>query len=312
MKQFSITHKVTYNLMSYTGFKALLIFFMLTEGPKSFKEIREKIALHPYIHEQISIDTMRVYINSLKRIGCEVKRIKGSDKISKYVITSHPFELTITDSQKNSLLKIYKNIVKSMDIKSILYMNNFLEKIGNYIKDQNFIDTIINYSMMKDIDKNLLENLLDYCQNQRQIVIKYCSPNSKEKNIEIITKGIEILNNKIYLKGFGFEYNQDTIFPVSRIKEIIEVKDVANNISKIKKLKVQYEIKNCKFDLAENEKIITKDNNKIVIEASTTNKFLLTQRLLEFGPDCKIIKPNSYKAEFVELLNNMKAGYYCG
>ena len=47
MKEFVKTQKVTYNLMSFTGFKALLIFSMLTKGPKSFDEIAYEVENHP-------------------------------------------------------------------------------------------------------------------------------------------------------------------------------------------------------------------------------------------------------------------------
>ena len=88
MKQFIKNQKVTYNLMSFTGYKALLIFNLLTESPKSYEEIKNYIYNHPYLREQISMDTMRVYMNSLKRLGCEIKRIKGEDKVSRYFISA--------------------------------------------------------------------------------------------------------------------------------------------------------------------------------------------------------------------------------
>ena len=91
MKEFIKTKKVTYNLMSFTAFKALVLFAELAQSPKSYKEICDIFYNHPYLREQISIDTLRVYINSLKRLGCEVKRVKGEDKESRYVITKHPF-----------------------------------------------------------------------------------------------------------------------------------------------------------------------------------------------------------------------------
>ena len=59
MKEFVKTQKVTYNLMSFTGFKSLLIFSLLAEGPKSYEEISQYIYNHPYLREKISIDTLR-------------------------------------------------------------------------------------------------------------------------------------------------------------------------------------------------------------------------------------------------------------
>ena len=314
MKEFVKTQKVTYNLMSFTGFKSLLIFSLLAEGPKSYEEISQYIYNHPYLREKISIDTLRVYINSLRRLGCEVKRVRGEDKISRYVITKNPFELKLTPEQIQSVIKVYKNIVKTMDINEIVAMEHFFEKIGCYIKNDEFIAEMRKISMLKDIDIKLLEDLIDCCDKKEQIIISYNSPNSGEKDIELTADKIEISNGKIYLYGTGLEYMQYGSFLVSRIYKIKEIKlnktipDNLNNFKIIYKLECEPE----KIQLNENEKIIEKQKNKTVIEMNTSNDFLARQRLLEFGPLCTILEPESFKNDFIKLLKDMKAGYYCG
>lgn len=313
MKEFIKNQKVTYNLMSFTGFKALLIFSLLTEGPKSYEDISKYLYNHPYLREKISIDTLRVYINSLKRLGCEVKRIRGEDKISRYVITEHPFELKLTSEQIQSIIKVYKSIVKNMDIKEIISMIHFFEKIGSYIKNQEFVEEIKKISMFNTINIKLLEDLIECCDKKEQIVILYNSPNSGEKDVELIADKIEISNGKIYLYGTGFEYMQYGSFLASRIIKIKEIKLHSTIPQNIKKLKITYEL-NCtpdKIKLKENEKIIEEKDNKTIIEMHTSNNFLARQRLLEYGPLCKIIAPENFKNDFISLLQNMKAGYYC-
>ena len=59
------------------------------------------------------------------------------------------------------------------------------------------------------------------------------------------------------------------------------------------------------------EKIINQNDDKLTINAKTSNTFLLIQRLLSFGSNCKIISPENFKNEFVTLLKDMKAGYCC-
>lgn len=313
MKQFIKNQKVTYNLMSFTGYKALLIFNLLTEGPKSFEEISDYIYNHPYLREKISMDTMRVYMNSLKRLGCDVKRIKGDDKISRYYVAEHPFELRLTIEEQKSVINVYKNIVKNMDIEELLSMDNFFEKLGRYIKDEEFIANLCKHSPIKGIDKSLLKNLIDCCNRKDQIVITYHSPNSGIKQIEIISDKLEITNNKVYFYGTGFEYMQYGSFLVNRIKSIDEIKTERTNPEGLKKIKIKYEL-TCKpkeIMLQDNEKIIEQNNQKTVVEMITTNDFFAKQRLLEFGPRCKILEPNDFKENFVNLLKNMKAGYYC-
>ena len=300
--------------MSFTGYKALLLFSLLTEGPKSYEEICEYFFNHPYLREKISIDTLRVYINSLRRIGCEVKRFRGDDKISRYVITAHPFELKLSDEQIQSVIKIYKSIVKNMDVKELLSMERFFEKIGSYIKNDDFIADIRKISMLRDIDKKLLEDLLDCCDRKEQIVIQYNSPNSGEKSIELIADKIDSSNGKIYLYGTGFEYMQYGSFLVSRIKKINEIKIEKTIPENLKEFRITYTLE-CspdKLNPADNEKIIEKHNNYAVIEMKTSNDFLAKQKLLEYGPICKVLEPESFKNDFIKLLKDMKAGYYCG
>ena len=314
MKQFLKDQKITYNLMSFTGYKALVLFNLLTEGPKSYNEICEYFMNHPYLREKISIDTLRVYINSLKRVGCEVKRFRGEDKESRYVILAHPFELNITAEEMQSIIKIYKSLVKNIDIKELLSLENFFEKIYSYIKNDEFLSNIRKVSMLNGIDKGLLSNLITCCDKKDQIVITYNSPNSGNKNIELIADKIEINNGKIYLYGIGFEYMQYGSFLLSRIKQINEIKVDKTIPSGIKELTVTYELE-CnpkKFIPAEDEKVIKTENNKVVVEVTTSNEFLLRQKLLELGPSVKILGPDNFKEDFITCLKDMKAGYYCG
>ncbi len=311
MKQFIKTQKVTYNLMSFTAFKALLIFSMLIESPKSYEEISNSMLENRYIKEKISIDTMRVYINSLKRIGCEVKRTKAEDKISKYQITSYPFELKITEEQLQSIIKIYKSLSKSLNIRDIIAMDNMFEKIGKHIKDSNFIQKIRGYSILKDVNIELIKQLIEYCNAKKLITISYKSPNSGEKDIDIIPDNIEISNGKIYLFGYGLEYKQTTGFLVNRINVVKNVKDIEENTINSTTVKVKYKIISSNSEIVPEkyETIINKQNNTYLMEAETNNLFYLKQRLLEFGPQCKIISPIEFKRDFVKLLKDMKAGY---
>ena len=313
MKEFIKSNKVTYNLMSFTGYKALLLFSLLAESPKSYEEICNYFFNHPYLREKISIDTLRVYINSLKRIGCEVKRFRGEDKISRYVITAHPFELKMSEDEMQSVIKTYKSLVKNINVNELLSLEKFFEKIGKYIKSKKFINEIKNISPLKDINRKILEELLDCCEKKNQIVIEYNSPNSGVKDIEILTDKIDISNGKVYLYGTGFEYMEYGIFLVSRIKEIKEIKLNKTIPENLKTICITYELtcnpKNLILD--NNEKLIKSDTNKATIELTTSNEFLAKQKFLEYGPTCKIVSPENFKNDFIALLNNMKAGYYC-
>ena len=267
MKQFLKDQKITYNLMSFTGYKALILFNLLTEGPKSYNEICDYFMNHPYLREKISIDTLRVYINSLKRVGCEVKRFRGEDKESRYVILSHPFELKITPEQMQSIIKIYKSLVKNIDIKELLSLENFFEKIYSYIKNDEFLSNIRKVSMLNGIDKHLLTNLIGCCDKKDQIVITYNSPNSGKKNIEfrLLNEKSENINQGDKIKFRVLD--NDNLYILASVVE----KFVFNNIDELWKHKeilsnnvlgyTKEELMSAFYDIFGKEKVI---NSKIV------------------------------------------------
>jgi predicted DNA-binding transcriptional regulator YafY len=221
--------------------------------------------------------------------------------------------LNYSPEQLQSALKVLKSLVKNMDIEELLDMDEFLEKIGTYIKNTEFIDEVKQISYLKDIDKDILRELLQCCKDKNQIIVTYNSPNSGDKKMEILADKIDIINGKVYLCGINFEYKQDGIFLINRIKNIEEIKTETTMPKGIKETKVVYEVvNNPNYELESFEKVLEKDDKKLVIEATTTNNFLLRQRLLALGPNCTIISPEEFKTKFVELLKDMKAGYYCG
>ncbi|MFR1672965.1 MAG: hypothetical protein ACLSWI_08490, partial [Candidatus Gastranaerophilaceae bacterium] len=216
MKEYIKTDKVTYNLISFTGFKALLLYGFLLDSPKSYDEICEHFLANKHLKEKISIDTLRVYITSLKRSGCEVKRQK-IDGVSKYFITAHPFELNFSKDQLQSIIKTYKNIVKNISINELLSLEKFFKKLANHVQNEDFLEVYEKNSVFKDLNLQLIEELLECCDRKDQIVMLYNSPNSGQKEIEIITDKLEFSNNKLYLYGTGFEYMQYGSFLASRI-----------------------------------------------------------------------------------------------
>ena len=313
MKEFIKSQKITYNLMSFTAFKSLLMFTILVESPKSFDEIISIIENHPYLREKVSIDTVRVYLNSLKRIGCEIKRVRGADKVSRYYITSHPFELNLSDAELSSVVKVFKTLAKSMDVKDLLFMDNLFEKIGSYIKNQDFVNTMRKISMLKGVNKELLTEFIEYCDKNLKVTISYKSPNSGLKDIDVIAENLEVKNGKIYLCGFGLEYNEHGIFLFDRIKQIKNVAKPENVPNDIKKISVVYQvdIPSRKVELEPNETLLKKRGNKFTIAITSSNRFLLKQKFLELADTCQVLEPEDFREDFINTLKDMKAGYYC-
>lgn len=314
MKEFMKTKTVTYNLMSFTGFKALYFFSLLLEAPRSYEEINEAFMQHEFIKESISIDTFRVYLTSLKRAGCEIiktRRVEGG----KYKMLSHPFQLKISDDQVKSLVKIYKMISKNIEVDELVILDNFLQKLTTMLDNEKLVEAYETTTAFKGVDKSLTMELYKHCRKKSQITILYNSPRNGQKEFQIITDKVEFSNGKLYLYGTGLDYKQYTYFPVGRILKVLSVSLKKSEVEDIKTYKVGYELSSnsASARLCDEETIKEiKDDNTVVVEYVSSNLFMIKQKILSYGSSCKVLYPEFVKDEILQTLNSMKAGYLNG
>ena len=64
-----------------------------------------------------------------------------------------------------------------------------------------------------------------------------------------------------------------------------------------------------RYQIRENEKLLEKHDNSIVISNRGENKEVLFARLLRYDDKCEIINPKAYREEFCQILNSTLANY---
>lgn len=309
MKKFMEKNVITHNLMSFSGFKSLLIFSMLTQSPKSYNDIKTALENNEYLRETISVDAIRIYINSLKVAGCEVKTIKEG-RNTKYYIDSNPFELKISDEQVESMVKVVKAISKSIEISDFLALYQFFDKLSPYIKNEDLKMKLKYVSPVGNIKPDLIYNLMKYADKKIKISILYFSKISGLEKIDIIPDKLYIKNGKMYVSGHSEKYNNYASFLVSDIREITSVSlNSSNTKNNIYIVQYEYFKNDNEFKPQNNETILNETNDKLVVEISSPDKFMITQRILSLTNKCRVISPKEYKQEMIECLKQMKENY---
>lgn len=309
MKKFMETNVITHNLMSFSGFKSLLIFSMLTQSPKSYSDIKTALENNEYLRETISVDAIRIYINSLKVAGCGVKTIKEG-RNTKYYIDSNPFELKISDEQVESMVKVVKAISKSIEISDFLALYQFFDKLSSYIKNEDLKMKLKYVSPVGNIKPDLIYNLMKYADKKIKISILYFSKISGLEKIDIIPDKLYIKNGKMYVSGHSEKYNNYASFLVSDIREITSVSlNSSNTENNIYIVQYEYFKNDNEFKPQNNETILNETNDKLVVEISSPDKFMITQRILSLTNKCRVISPKEYKQEMIECLKQMKENY---
>jgi len=315
MKEFRKTKTVTYNLMSFTGFKALLLFSLLMEGPKSYNEISTAFMEHPYLQEKISKDTVRVYINSMRRIGCEIAS-ENVDKSYKYRLVRSPYLIDITEIQSRGLSKVYKILSKTMSVDELVSLHEFFYKLRDNVKNPEVFDEVNKVSIVKGVKFEILKNLVNLVRDNQQVILSYASANSKgtSKDIEILLERFKIRNDKIYVEGIAKNFENKLSLLASRIKEIKEVKPLKDRDLTFNSTIIGYEYFGDleDFELNENEVIKEALPDRVVIEVTSDNEFFTRQRILALADKARVIYPKEYRDQFIEWLKNMEAGYRLG
>ena len=93
--------------ISLTGLRALAILGLLMGQNRSLDEIREIFIKNGILGKENSNDILRIDINTLKAMGCEISR--ASQKTDyKYKLGMHPFALDFKAEQISALKKVYK------------------------------------------------------------------------------------------------------------------------------------------------------------------------------------------------------------
>lgn len=307
MQELLTKNTVNCNLMSLTGYRTLVILSLLIEAPRSTDEINTYFLNNQYIQDKFSNDTLRIYINSLRAIGCQITDANKANK--KYELISHPFEYDVPKSQLKALSKLYKSIFYKLDNRKLLEMENLFSKLSDNTKNEATKNYLTNLSVIKNVDRNILNDLILHCKNNNQIVILYNSPRSGIKEIEIICDKLSFRFDKLYLWGNNLTYNEYSFLPVERITKILNIK-LRKDENNIQPIKVVYELHNSANYLPEqDERIIEQTEDKLVIEINSKNEFNLMQRILYMADSCKVLEPASFKEELLGKLKTMEQYY---
>lgn len=296
--------------ISWTGLRLIIIFAALLEKPLSANEIQKYFEENHYPKNLFSKDTLRNDINALKLAGCEISRADKANNF-KYNMISNPFNLQIDKEMAKSLYRVYDKIYKILNFEQLILLENLFEKFANYTKDKEIAEYLKGISLLSKIDKNLIMDLNSACLKNQEIEFDYKAPNSGLQKITMLAEDLEFRSKKLYITGYCFTYGSNSFLKVSNIQTPVifhlNKSSVKDNIISIHYKLFGHAMMN--FYPNNNEKILEKNENSILVEYKESNKFKIYQRLLAYGGDCEIISPDEIKEEIKSKLLKMLEMY---
>lgn len=292
-----------------TGVRAILILTALAESPKSAEELQQFLLSSDILNDKkYSVDTLRADINVLKAIGCIIsKATKTND--NKYHLLSHPFLPEICEDEIDVLKFGYKEIAKTASIPKLIDFHNLFIHISKLTNDENLKDKILNISILKNEDLDLVERLLKEEERHNKIRIIYQPPESKEREYEITIDRLGVRNDKLYVFGYNHTKNDRCFLNVSRIKQFLYgLPDNSPDLGADTVIRFKLHIES-KDVLEENEEIISRSGDYLLAEGRYYNKFIGIQRMLNLVPDAVAVEPKDVKEEVMNKLKEVRLLY---
>ena len=294
--------------ISLTGVRAIVILALLNIKPSTFEEIKEFLIESNIVTREYSIDTIRIDLNTLKYIGCDIsKATKRTD--NKYILRSHPFQLQLSPEEVNTLAKIYKHIYKNLSLERLLEYDNLFEKLADGVESEYTKEVLKGISVLKGLDKSLIYEVLNDAKRHSRLKILYTAGNSRDEEYDITVEKLGFRSDKLYIYCFNHSINKRTFLNFSRLKKVLVRSLRSENVSG-EDVVVEFNLRNYKdYELEETEQILNTDDNIAYIKGVYYTDFIALQRILSFGSDCVILSPSELKRVLLDRLHSMRKQY---
>ena len=296
--------------ISLTGVRSLVLLGLLIEKPRSLEEIRTKFLEYNILEESHSNDILRIDLNTLRAMGCEISRASKSTDF-KYKLLKHPFDLKINKEEISIIRRAFNKIKNNLSVNALIQYDILFKKIAEHICDEDLKQELYGISSLKHFDINKIKELEDDCKYKRVLKLTYKTPvTNKETEKEIATEKIVFKNDKVYLFGFDLNLKESVMLHLNRICKILSKDNNNGNFYK-KSVTVKFKLNNFgTYGLQEGEKIIEGNISEgFIIKGTYHNEFIALQRILSFGTKCIVIEPSDFKNKVVDTLTKMKEIY---
>lgn len=302
--------------ISITAFRILSILNILLKEPLSDDDINKKLQENIEGARNLSNDTICIYINTLRSLGCEIIR-PSKNTGYKYVLKTHPFKLNLSIDEINTIIEIRKYISTLGNWKLAVEIDDLFNQIFDTINSEskkNFL-SVKKSVLCREVNiENILSelNLIEkYCAQNTDIMLIYNSPNSGEKEICLNAEKLTLENSSFYLWGYNYELDETLYLRLDRIKSI-KVINIKGKSKSSKDFDVKYKLTGSSvfsFVPSESEKILEKNDTELIIQVKVKNKFKFIQNALSYGADCTVISPENIRKEIISRLKMMSEIY---
>ncbi|HEY9745400.1 MAG TPA: WYL domain-containing protein [Oculatellaceae cyanobacterium] len=315
--------------MNSTAYRIFKLLQWLIEGPVSVPALNEKFYQDPRIGKSVSTDSIWLYINTLKALGCRIRRPSPKNQFC-YELLSHPFGLNLTEQHFELLAQVKAYAQQHFNHQDILLLDRLLKKIvsrSNLLKPDEAIEQLFVKSRSYDYAacETHLRLLEKAVETSSLLEIGYASPTKGQEKLIFLPETLFYEKGVVYLRGDRLGQTAPSNL---RLEKILSIRVLSDETVR-QKLLAQREQKTLVklrlslapekhfdgFGLSENQGVYTEqvtwDENRQTcdIHLQIRETFYLKQQLLACEHTIEVLEPESLREELRATLETMQRLY---
>lgn len=288
-----------------TGLRILEVLKILLDEDLTKNQLIEYLKFNKDVEGVYTKEAFLKYFNTFELLGLKLKKDK-----TKYGFSTAILKVDLTKEEKEALVSLVKFINKYNDKSSEALLNRLFLRLEKFVGVN--IEDILRESNQQlelqsdNIRQNIIKTLKDMIYEKQQVDITYKKNDLSEETDTFELKEIIEKDGKTYISCCNSKTTRNKKICVDLITGLKQ--QHGKNKEFDMKTTVTFEIYGRliqAYKLKENEKGLDFYPNKLVISNTNEDKDALLLRLLKYGENCKILKPESLKNEFLMITNQI-------
>ena len=322
--------------LNNTAYRIFKLLQWLIQSPLSVEAMNQKFCAEPRIGKPVSTDSIWLYINTLKALGCNIRRPSPRNNFQ-YVMHSHPFGLSLSEHQLEALSQAKAFAQQRFSRKEMQALDGLLKKIVGYSvcdNPQALIEQLFARSRSFDYGElsHHVEALEAAIEQQGLVQLTYLSPKYGEEQFQFLPVALFYDQGVVYLRGERPEFEHPSTLRVDRLVRVSAATDpvVRDHLLGRQALKTEVRLHILApspgafdgFGLSENQGVyqeqlrwvepLTEDSETLPyyeVVLQVREFFFVKQRLLLCGLPFRIFGPERLRDDLRQTLESMRQFY---
>jgi predicted DNA-binding transcriptional regulator YafY len=313
--------------LNSTAYRIFKILEWLQLQPLSVDEINQRFLEDPMVGKRLSTDTLWLYLNTLRQLGCEISRPMPSNHY-RHELHSHPFGLHLTPEEVGTLGRLKAIAENDLNYQEILTWDSFLKKLLNRatcVEKDAWLQRLFDESRSIDYgaDQEKIQLIQEACQKSQLLYITYESPNREAGAFYFLPETLSYRRGSLYLQGLRELNTELSSLRIDRIVQLRIALDQPALLQTLLSRQTQPPLVHLRLFgvTAETWQPLTSEQETVSfsqledgmpfadVQLKSRDFFSLRQRLLSCGYPFDILAPPDLKEQMVELLGAIQLMY---